>query len=94
MSIISERIHKIKSKYRHNDKKYQTFRSTHEICDCYLEYTDLEDVLIEYKCLCCNKNYQQTFDEKLKERFFNTHKSSNHDNNNFILLLWKGAYPY
>ena len=43
--------------------------------------------LTEYKCLCCNKKYQQNFDEKLKERFLNTYKVSNHDNNNFILLL-------
>ena len=31
---------------------------------------------------------------KLKERFFNTCKSSNNDNNKFILLLPKGVYPY
>ena len=42
----------------------------------------------------CNKNYQHKFDEKLKERFFNTSKFSNHDNNKFILLLGKGVYPY
>ena len=37
-------------------------------------------------CLCCNFPYQQKFDEKLKERFFNTCKFSNHDNNKFALL--------
>ena len=26
--------------------------------------------LTEYKCLCCNKNYQQKFDENLKKRFY------------------------
>ena len=31
-----------------------------------------------------NKNYQQNFDEKLEERFFNTHNFSNHDNNKFF----------
>ena len=50
--------------------------------------------LTEYKCLCCNKKYQQNFDEKLKERFLNTYKVSNHDNNNFILKKKKGVYPY
>ena len=50
--------------------------------------------LTEYKCLCCNKNYQQKFDEKLNERFFNVYKFSNHDNNKFISLLQKGACPY
>ena len=34
------------------------------------------------------------FDEKLKKRYFNTYKFSNHDNNNFILLLEKGVYCY
>ena len=34
------------------------------------------------------------FDEKLKERFFSTHKFSNHNHNKFILLLQKGVYPY
>ena len=41
-----------------------------------------------------NKDYQQKFDEKLKERFFNTYTFSNHNNNNFILLLRKGVYPF
>ena len=66
----------------------------YKYCDCFLEYTNCKDDLIEYKCLCCNKNYQQHFDEKLKERFFNTYKFSNHNNNMFILLLRKGFYPY
>ena len=30
----------------------------HTISDCFLEYTNFRDKLIEYKCLCCNKNYQ------------------------------------
>ena len=38
--------------------------------------------------------YQHKFDEKLKEQFLNTYKFSNHDNNKFILLLWKGVYPF
>ena len=42
----------------------------------------------------CNKNSKHKFDEKLKERFFNTYKFSNRDNNKFILLLRKGVYPY
>ena len=43
--------------------------------------------------MCYNKNYQHKFDEKLKERFFNTYKFSNHDNNDLILLLRKGVCP-
>ena len=50
--------------------------------------------LIEYKCLCCNKDYQQKFDEKLKELFFNSLYFSNHDKNRLILMLQKSAYLY
>ena len=41
-----------------------------------------------------NKNCKIKFNEKLKERFFNTSKFSNNDNNKFVLLLWKGVYRY
>ena len=44
--------------------------------------------------LCCNKNYQQNSDEKLKEWFLNTYTFSNHDIYKFILLVGKGVYPY
>ena len=60
----------------------------------FLECTNFKDDLIKHKRLCSNKSYQRKFDEKLKERFFNTHKFLNNDNNKFILLLWKGDYPY
>ena len=60
----------------------------------FLEYTNFKDNLIEYKCLRCKKSYQHKIDEKLKERFFNTHIFSKHDNNKFILLLQKRVYPY
>ena len=48
-----------------------------------------EDDLIECNCLFCNKNYQQKFDLKLKERFVNTYTFSNQDYNKFILILEK-----
>ena len=59
-----------------------------------LEYRRVKDGLIEYKCLCCNKNYQKRFYKILKKRFANTYKFSNDDINKFILLLRKGVYPY
>ena len=42
-----------------------------KICDCFLEYTNFKDDLIEYKCLCSDKNYQKKFYGNLKERFSN-----------------------
>ena len=42
------------------------------------KYIELPQLI---KCLCCNKNYQKKFDEKLKKRFLITYKFSNHDVN-------------
>ena len=38
--------------------------------------------------------YQQKFNEKLKQGFFNTCKLFNYDNNKFVLILRKGVYSY
>ena len=38
-------------------------------CDCFLEYKNVKDNLIKYKCLSCNKDYSNKFYEKLKKRF-------------------------
>ena len=27
-------------------------------CNCFFEYVNFKDDLIEFKCLCCSKNYQ------------------------------------
>ena len=84
---LYERIHKIKCKYGHNDKKCETCGISNEVCNWFFEYTNFRDDLIEHKCSCCNKYYQKEFDKKLKERFFNTYKFSNHGKNRFILML-------
>ena len=75
-------------------KKCETCGTKYKYCDCFLEYTNFKDNLIEHKCLCCNKSYQQKFDKKLKVRFFNTYRLCNHENNKLILLLRTGVYPY
>ena len=54
---LSEGIHKTKCKYRQEDKKYETCRIKYKYCGCFFGYTNFKDSLIEYKCLCCNKNY-------------------------------------
>ena len=69
---LSEGIHIIKCKYEHDDKKCETFVNKHKYCDCFFEYKNFKGDLIEYISLCCNKICQQKFDEKLKERLFNT----------------------
>ena len=39
-------------------------------------------------------NNQKSLDEILKKQFFNTNMFLNHNINKFILLMWKGVYPY
>ena len=74
--------------------KCETCRIKYKYCDYFLEYIDLKDDLVDYKCLYCNTSSQQKFDEKFKERFFNRSKSFCYDINKFILLLQKCVYPY
>ena len=91
---FSEGIHRIKCKFGHDDKKCETCGIKFKYCDGFLEYMNFKDDLIEYKCLCSNKNYQDKFYEKLKEQIFNRYKLPNEDNNKFILLLQTGVYRY
>ena len=49
----------------HDDKKCEIFGIKYKYCDCFLEYINFKDDLTEQKCLCCNKNYQHKFYEKL-----------------------------
>ena len=62
---LSEGIHRIKCKFGHDDKKCETCGINHKYYICFLEYANFKDNLIEYKCLCFNKNYQHMLDEKL-----------------------------
>ena len=43
-------------------------------CDFFLKYESVNDNLIKYKCLSCNKNYSIKIDEELKKRFKDTFK--------------------
>ena len=66
---LDEGIHRIKCKCVYDGKNS---RIKYMYCNCFLEYRNFKDDLIKFKCLCCNKNCQHKFDEKLKEQFFNT----------------------
>ena len=44
---VSEGVHKTKCKYRQNDKKRETCEIKYKYCDCFLEYTNFRDDLIE-----------------------------------------------
>ena len=91
---LSEGVDKIKCKFENNDDKSETSRIKYKYCDYFLGYPDFKDDLIKYQYLCYNKNYQDKFVEKFKERFYNTYTFSNHNNSKFILLLRKVVYSY
>ena len=67
----SEGIHKIKLKYKQDDKKCETCRIKYKYWDCFLEQPDFKGDLVEYIYLYCHRIYQHKFDEKLKKSFFN-----------------------
>ena len=47
-----------------------------------------------FKCIDCEKEYEEEFNEELIERFANTYKFCDNDLDKFIMLLRKGVYPY
>ena len=46
-NYLSEEIDKIKRKYGHNNKKYETCGIKYKYCNCFLEYKNLKDDSIE-----------------------------------------------
>ena len=64
---LSEVIDKIKFKDIYNRKKYETCGIKFKCCDCFLEYANFKDDLVEYKCLCCNKYMDVCMDDWKKE---------------------------
>ena len=66
LNNLAKRINKIKCKYGHGDTKCEVCRIKCKGCKSFLEYKSVIDHLIEYKYLCCNKNYPKTIDENLK----------------------------
>lgn len=61
---------------------------------CYLEYINVKNNLIVYRCFCCNRNYQKMFNEDLKKWFAPAFESSDNDFNQLILQYKKSIYPY
>ena len=63
---LADRIHEINCKYKHNDKQCEDCGIKYKDCDCFLQYTNFMDHLIEYKYLCCKQNYKNVFGKNLK----------------------------
>ena len=59
----------------------------------YCKFIDLSNKKSRYKCLKCNDISYKSI-KPLIEKFPNTYRLSNEDNQKFILLIRKGVYPY
>ena len=57
-------------KYGPNYEKCETCGIKYNDYDCFLEHKNFKDNLIEYKCSCCNENYEKKFHRNLKETIF------------------------
>ena len=60
----------------HENKKCETCVIKNKEGDCCLVYTNVKDDLLEYICLCCDRNYRKNFDEIItgKRRFLQSRK--------------------
>ena len=56
-------------------------------CDCFLKYGCVKGNL-KYKCLSCNKDYLNKFDEELKKKIRNTFKFEINNKKKRCLSLW------
>ena len=53
-------------------KKSKTSGIKYKDCECCLEYTNIKDDLILYKCLCCYRNCQKVFYGNLRDLLIHT----------------------
>ena len=83
---LAKGINKMLYKNRYNNKNCKTCRIKYKDCGCWLEYSNITDILIEYRCLCYNKNCQNIFDGNLENHVLTM-------TTKFILLLQNHIYP-
>ena len=62
LNNLCEGIQRIKCKFDHDDKKCKICGIKYKYCDCFLEYTNFKDDLVEYKYSRCNRCYQGKFE--------------------------------
>ena len=81
---LTEKIHKTKCKYGHDNK---TCGFKYKDCECCLKNKNVKDDLIEYKPLYCNNSYRKAFDENSKKKSLYTYTFSSREINKFKTLL-------
>ena len=66
LNNVVEGIHKVKSKYGHENKICEICGIKYKNRECFLEHANFKDNLIKYKCLCCDRTYLERSDEIVK----------------------------
>ena len=59
--VFLKKNHRIKCKYRQDEKECGTCRMKYKYCDCFLEYANFKDDLIECKCSFITKTIKNDF---------------------------------
>ena len=47
----------MKYKYGHDNKKCKKCKIKYEDCECHLEYTNANDNLVIFRCICYKRDY-------------------------------------
>ena len=72
LNNLAGAIHNVKCKYWHNDEKCETYGIKYKNCECFFQYINFKDNLIEQKSLCCNNAATKKFYENVKKLFFSS----------------------
>ena len=48
---------KMKYKYGHDNKKCEKCKIKYKDCECHLEYTNANDNLVVFRCICYKRDY-------------------------------------
>ena len=69
MIYLKDFFHRIKCRLGHDDdEKCETCGIKYKYFEYFLDYKNIKDGLIEYKCLRSTKNYQHKFKRKVKRK--------------------------
>ena len=76
------------------DNLAETFKKDCKDCKSPLDYTNIQEEKLIYKCNKCNKEHKYKLDKTLIQEFPSLFNFVNKDSHKFHLLLRKGFYPY
>ena len=90
---LSERFHRIKFKFGHNDKICEAYGIKYKYYDCFLEHTIFRDNLREYKCVV-TKIINASLTKSYKSNFLIHTNFLTVTIISLFLLLLKDVYRY